>query len=234
MKDHRFIELLNLYIDRQITAEETAELEAEIQSSPKRQAVYRQYCQIHAATKVVYESFRAGAAEPAANTTGRPATVELFETRRRTNWVHYVGGFAAAAAVAGLFFVRYSANTSLETPVALAPVQTVAVAPVQPAPAKEAVSAPTAAPAVPAATNLISLRNTSTTPDYSAMLVALREQDEERALAERWQSARAQSLFDVNLFDTKHTLPAAEPDQRLLRRQTAGQQVEMTIFQFQR
>ena len=186
MKDHRFIELLNLYIDRQITAEETAELEAEIQSSPQRQAVYRQYCQIHAATKVVYDSFRAGAAEPAANTTGRPATVELFETRRRVNWVHYVGGFAAAAAVAGLFFVRHSANTGLETPVALAPVQTVAVAPVQPAPAK-AVSAPAAAPAVPAATNLISLRNTSTTPDYSAMLVALREQDDERALAERWQ-----------------------------------------------
>ena len=63
MKDHRFIELLNLYIDRQITVDETAELEAEIQGSPQRQAVYRQYCQIHAATKVVYESFRAGADE---------------------------------------------------------------------------------------------------------------------------------------------------------------------------
>jgi len=233
MKDHRFIELLNLYIDRQITAEETAELEAEIQSSPQRQAVYRQYCQIHSATKVVYESFRAGAAEPVATTAGRPATVELFEPRRRTNWVHYVGGFAAAAAVAGLFFVRHSANTGLETPV-FAPVQTVAVASVQqPAPA-QAVSAPTAVPAAPAATNLISLRNTSTAPDYSAMLVALREQDEERAQAERWQSTRTQSLFDDNLFDAKHTLPAAESDQRLLRRQTNGQQVEMTIFQFQR
>jgi hypothetical protein len=39
MKDNRFIELLNLYIDRQITAEETAELESEIQNSPQRQAV---------------------------------------------------------------------------------------------------------------------------------------------------------------------------------------------------
>lgn len=231
MKDNRFIELLNLYIDRQITAEETAELEAEIQGSPQRQAVYRQYCQIHAATKVVYESFRAGA-EPAAAPSGRPATVELFENRRRANWVHYVGGFAAAAAVAGLFFVRYHANSGLETPLAAVPVQTVAVAPVEAAPAK-AVAAPVAAATVPAKTNLISLRNTSTTPDYSAMLVALREQDEERALAERWQTARAQSLFDDNLFDAKHTLPVSEPDQRLLRRQT-GQQVEMTIFQFQR
>ena len=42
MKDNRFIELLNLYIDRQITVAETAELEAEIQQNPKRQAVYRQ------------------------------------------------------------------------------------------------------------------------------------------------------------------------------------------------
>jgi hypothetical protein len=232
MKDHRFIELLNLYIDRQITADETAELEAEIQSSPKRQAVYRQYCQIHAATKVVYESFRAGAAEPAANPSGRPATVELFENRRRTNWVHYVGGFAAAAAVAGLFFVRYSASPGIEAPLVSVPVQTVAVAPVQAAPAK-AVEAPAAAPTVPAKTNLISLRNTSTAPDYSAMLVALREQDEERALAERWQTSRTQSLFDDNLFDAKHALPVTQPDQRLLRRQT-GQQVEMTIFQFQR
>ena len=43
MKDNRFIELLNLYIDRQITVAETTELEAEIQQNPKRQAVYRQH-----------------------------------------------------------------------------------------------------------------------------------------------------------------------------------------------
>ena len=63
MKDNRFIELLNLYIDRQITEAETTELEAEIQSNPKCQAVYRQYCQIHAATKLVYDSFRVNATE---------------------------------------------------------------------------------------------------------------------------------------------------------------------------
>jgi anti-sigma factor RsiW len=232
MKDNRFIELLNLYIDRQITAEETAELEAEIQGSPQRQAVYRQYCQIHAATKVVYESFRAGAAEPAADPSGRPATLESFGARRRTNWVHYVGGFAAAAAVAGLFFVRYSASSGVDTPVIATSVATVAVAPVQAAPAQVTTAVPAVAPAAAATTNLISLRNTSAAPDYSAMLVALREPDEERALADRWQTARAQSLFDDNLFDAKHALPVAEPEQRLLRRPNG--QVEMTVFQFQR
>ena len=232
MKDHRFIELLNLYIDRQITAEETAELEAEIQGSPQRQAVYRQYCQIHSATKMVYDSFRAGAVEPAAAPSGRPATIELFENRRRVGWVHYVGGFAAAAACAGLFFMRSNPSLVADAPSASAAVHTVAVAPVQVAPAKT-VTAPVATPAAPAATNLISLRNTSPAPDYSAMLVAMREQDEERALAERWQTTRSKSLFDDNLFDAKHTLPTPEQEQRTLRRQTA-QQVEMTVFQFQR
>ena len=74
MKENRFIELLNLYIDRQITATETAELEAELQSNPKRQAVYRQYCQIHTATKQVYASFRASSSvslDPSKS--GRPA-----------------------------------------------------------------------------------------------------------------------------------------------------------------
>ena len=225
MKDHRFIELLNLYIDRQITAEETAELEAEIQGSPQRQAVYRQYCQIHAATKVVYESFRAGAAESVTAPSGHPAKVEQFANRRRVGWVHYVGGFAAAAACAGLLFVRYNTNAGLESPLAATPVQTVAVtAPVQPA---------AASATAPAATNLITLRNTSQSPDYSAMLVALREKDEERALAERWQTTRSQSLFDDNLFDGKHQLPASEQRPAQSRTQ-ASQTAEFTAFQFQR
>jgi hypothetical protein len=225
MKDHRFIELLNLYIDRQITAEETAELEAEIQSSAQRQAVYRQYCQIHAATKVVYESFRVGAEENAPAPSGRPAKIELFESRR-VNWINYAGGIAAAVAVAGLLFVRYSSNSALDIASSAAPVQTVAVAPVQAAPATVAVSTGEA----PATKNLISLRNTSQSPDYSAMLVALREQDEERVLAERLQTSRSQSLFDDNLFDTKQPLPASEVRPVQNRTQAA----EFTAFQFQR
>jgi hypothetical protein len=230
MKDNRFIELLNLYIDRQISAEETAELEAEIQGSAQRQAVYRQYCQIHTATKVVYESFRAGAAESATPPSGRPAKIEMFEGRRRAGWVHYVGGFAAAAACAGLFFVRYDTDAGLDAPVASIPVQTVAVAPVQVAPVQPAAGNVAHAPA---AKNLITLRNTSQSPDYSAMLVALREQDEERALAERWQTARSQSLFDDNLFDAKHPLPSSEirPTQN---RAQNSQAAEFTAFQFQR
>ncbi|MES1168082.1 MAG: hypothetical protein ABUL61_02815, partial [Oleiharenicola lentus] len=137
MKDNRFIDLLNLYIDRQITAEETAELEAEIQSSPQRQAVYRQYCQIHAATKLVYESFRAGATEQPVVPSGRPATVELFENRRRVaRWTYVAGGLAAAACVA-FAFVRYNhTNLNADTQALLAKSQPVAVAAVPVAPVK--------------------------------------------------------------------------------------------------
>ena len=42
MKDTRFIELVNLYVDRQISAEETAELETEIQANPRRRQVYQE------------------------------------------------------------------------------------------------------------------------------------------------------------------------------------------------
>lgn len=224
MKDHRFIELLNLYIDRQITVDETAELEAEIQSSAQRQAVYRQYCQIHAATKVVYESFRAGAEENVATPSGHTAKVELFENRRRVGWVNYAGGFAAAAAFAGLLFARYSSNTVEETSGTSAAVQTVAVAPAQ------AAQVPSVTGEAPAAKNLISLRNTSQSPNYSAMLVALREQDDERGLTEHWQTTRSQSLFDDNLFDAKHPLPATET--RPVQNRT--QASEFTAFQFQR
>jgi hypothetical protein len=229
MKDHRFIELLNLYIDRQITAEETAELEAEIQSSPQRQAVYRQYCQIHSATKLVYQSFRASATDPVVTPSGRPATIEQFEQRRRVSWVHYAGGFAAAAACAALLFVRHNATPTVEAPVAS--LQTVAVAPAPTAAITPAVASATAVVMPAAPKNLISLRNTSPSPDYSAMLVALREQDEERVLAERWQTTRSQSLFDDNLFDAKHTLPASA---RPVESRPQNSQAEFTAFQFQR
>ena len=228
MKDNRFIDLLNLYIDRQITAEETAELEAEIQQNPKRQAVYRQYCQIHSATKLVYESFRAGATDQPAAPAGRPATIELFESRRRrANWVYYAGGLAAAACLA-LVFVRSNPTAPIATPAPVLAAKSqpaavvVASAPVAVAPAA-------ATPVADVKPGLVSLRNGSTTPDYSAMLAALREQDEAAAASDRWQSSRTQSLFEDNMFESKPGQVTA-PEQRTLRRQTA----EFTAFQFQR
>lgn len=226
MKDQRFIELLNLYIDRQISTAETAELEAEIQQDPKRQKVYRQYCKIHTATKVVYGSFRAGAEQPAGVATDRPATIELFESRRRrSHWAYYAGGLAAAACLAVVFMRQSPSSATAPENLAAAPQAGASViaaspAPVVPAPAAVAPEATPAAPAV---------RSATPSPDYSAMLTAMREQDEERALA---TAARVQSLFNDDLFEAQRG--PVGTDLRTVRPRQANSQAEFTGFQFQR
>jgi hypothetical protein len=61
MKESRFIELINLYIDRQIGPEEAAELEAEIARSPSHRRTYLQYCRMHRACTMLFENFHAPA-----------------------------------------------------------------------------------------------------------------------------------------------------------------------------
>jgi hypothetical protein len=53
MNDERFIEMLNLYIDRELSAEEVHEIEEAIAQSPDRQKIYRQYCRMERATQHV-------------------------------------------------------------------------------------------------------------------------------------------------------------------------------------
>lgn len=229
MKENRFIELLNLYIDRQITAAETAELEAELQSNPKRQAVYRQYCQIHTATKQVYASFRANSADNPVNEPGQTGVIELFESRRRrTNWIHYVGGTAAAACLAVVFF-RFQSTATVEAPQVAVQPKPAIVAPVEVA----AAPAPVKVEAAPA---MISLRDTATlSPDYMAMLTVMREQDEERAFSnERLRIGRIQPLFDDNIFEPARLISTQE--QRVFRsfQPASAQQTEAAAFQFQR
>ena len=236
MKENRFIELLNLYIDRQITAAETAELEAEIQSNPKRQAVYRQYCQIHAATKLVYDSFRAVAADQPAVSAGRSGVVELFETRRRrTHWAYYAGGLAAAACLTVVFVMNRNTAGHSEPSLLAAEPQ-----PTAPVVAVAAIPDPVVAtPATKTEPGLVSLLSTASTvtPDYTAMLTALREQDEERAFHnERLQIGRVQPLFEDSMFEPARMLSAQE--QRVFRSQPSSpapaQQAEFSAFQFQR
>jgi hypothetical protein len=235
MKESRFIELLNLYIDRQITAAETAELEAELQRDPKRQVIYRQYCKIHSATKLVYESFRAEAADQPAGQAGRGGVVELFETRRRRNhWAMYAGGFAAAACLALVFVAT---RNPAQNPAA--PVVAIQSQPAATIASTAALPAPAVTPAPAGSAHLVSLRDTvEITPDYAAMIVALREQDEERAFTnERLQIGRVQPLFQDDMFSQRRLLSSEE--QRVFRSQPAvvpanAQQAEFSAFQFQR
>lgn len=58
MKESKFIELLNLYIDQQIDAADAALLEEEIQRAPERRKVYQQYCRMSRACSMLLEQSR--------------------------------------------------------------------------------------------------------------------------------------------------------------------------------
>jgi hypothetical protein len=224
---------VNLYIDRQITAAETAELEAEIQSNPRRRAIYRQYCKMHRATTLVYESFRASA--PEQQTAAGAGTIAHFEKSRRTGgspWKYYAGGLAAAACLA-IVFVQLNSTQAPEASLAASapvlPATKVAVVPRVPAPPATPVAEPKA--------GLVSLRNNvGPEADYQAALTALRLRTEEpRAFANGpVQPSRTPSLFDDGVFDPQQVLPANT--QRVFRSKQAPeqQQAEFTAFQFQR
>src|SRR5665213_2153408 len=58
MKDSEFFELLNLYLDHEITPRESARLEAEVTRHPGRLRLYRQYCRMQKACVVLAERSR--------------------------------------------------------------------------------------------------------------------------------------------------------------------------------
>jgi hypothetical protein len=99
MKESKFIELLNLYVDHQISSSDAALLEAEIQRTPERRRVYRQYCQMQKACVMLSENFRTQA--PADS-----KVVEFPAANRRFTAVTYIMGVAAAAACVALVVVN--------------------------------------------------------------------------------------------------------------------------------
>lgn len=99
MKDSEFIELLNLYVDHEIGAEDARRLESEVNANPERRRLYRQYCMIHKACSLLADDCAAAPEE-------RPAAVR-DETPARVAWGWATGaGLMAAAAVAMLVYVR--------------------------------------------------------------------------------------------------------------------------------
>jgi len=63
MTDQEFIELLNLYVDREISAADAAKLEAAVLASPRRRSIYNQYCRMQKACTLLSDRY----AEPAAD-----------------------------------------------------------------------------------------------------------------------------------------------------------------------
>lgn len=65
MNDREFIELLNLYIDSEISSEDALRLEAEVMARPDRREIYQQYCRMQKACSMLSEQFAASAPEAA-------------------------------------------------------------------------------------------------------------------------------------------------------------------------
>ena len=132
MKDTKFIELLNLYLDHQISETESAQLEAEIRSNPARYRLYRQYCQMQKGCTLLTEKF---CAEAPAKASVAPAG----RSQRSAVAYYYAAGLAAAACVA-LLVVTRPAGTNAGP--ALAASNPSDVRPVMPAPARPTVAEP--------------------------------------------------------------------------------------------
>jgi anti-sigma factor RsiW len=112
MKESRFIELINLYIDRQIGPEEAAELEAEIARSPAHRRTYLQYCRMHRACTLLFENFHAPATSLNQALTQAESKVTAFPARGyRLARISLGAGLAAAACVA-FMLVNHPASTS--------------------------------------------------------------------------------------------------------------------------
>jgi hypothetical protein len=138
MKESTFIELLNLYLDHEISARDAERLESEIQQNPDRRRIYRQYCRMQKACAVLGEKFR----------TQVPVTEEkvvVFPRLRRRAAPLAIGvtGLAAAVAacVALVLVNRPRLDQEVTIPLASAPTPQ-AQRPIQPANAESARPAP--------------------------------------------------------------------------------------------
>jgi hypothetical protein len=120
MNDQEFIELLNLYLDQEISAADAARLEAEVQSNLQRRHIYRQYCQMQKACKFLAADFQT---EPTGGADTKVVSLDFAAAHSRTRAVYGLSFVAAAAACVALILVargglKSSSSTGL-TPVAV-------------------------------------------------------------------------------------------------------------------
>lgn len=85
MNQNRFIELLNLYLDEEISADDRSDLMLEVSGNPERRGVFREYTRIHKACAQLGSTFES-----------RPARRSIRQT------VYAIGGLAAAFALLGM------------------------------------------------------------------------------------------------------------------------------------
>jgi hypothetical protein len=146
MKESRFIELLNLYVDQELSPAEAVELEAEIAAKPARRRTYEQYCRMQRGCAMLFEKVRANAPDYSElSRDGAAVERKVLDfpidrpVRRRSalaslaTFTAWGGGLAAAAAVVAVVLLREPAHpggavASQATPATIASVDVPAAA----------------------------------------------------------------------------------------------------------
>lgn len=252
MKDSEFIELLNLYLDHEISAADAARLEAEVQNNPARRKVYEQYCRMQKACKVLAADFTADeavAAREERKVVPFNAASAAAARQRRMGSFYTIGTFAAAAACVAIIFVGRNRQAQAEQATTLArqapaPIEaTVATGTSAANRPMVIASAPAAAPRVvaprEAAHTLVSdsLLLTGKTHTEALMAAALQQQAEAQfAWISNLQLAPIQQPAPLSELRFESASAGLRPEGRALgnRAQSSNvnANVELTAFQF--
>lgn len=224
MKESRFIELLNLYVDQQISSEETAELETEISRSPAHYRTYLQYCRMQRACVMLFENFQPPAAPLAEDLQRADSKVMAFpgDGFRLSRAAGAAGLAVAAACVALVLFNRTTPPAAL--PFVAAKPDTVQV------------SVP------PESFHAVAIDVPTRQPEFRTVFTA------RRSAINRFPANSQEAAFDwMNQIELSpmsslsdrpvvFTVPAQPASSDLRFRQGRGQEkpaVEMTAFEFQ-
>jgi anti-sigma factor RsiW len=151
MKESRFIELLNLYVDQQLTAPEAVELEAELQHNQSRRRTYQQYCRMQKACTQLFEQEQQGAPSMTvlSKALAKADRKVVAFPERRPAWRQrgvFATGLAAMAACVAFVMVRQSPTSAVAPIAAKSSPAAVVVVAEQPAPAVQTVAIPPADP----------------------------------------------------------------------------------------
>ncbi len=255
MNDARFKELLNLYLDHELTPEQTSELEAEILQNPVRRRVYRDYCRLQRGCGQLFDqTLQSAPASFALAQALRDAErkVEGGGSGERGVWWGYGGAAAVAACVALVVFrgdgpglgtptMQAEADQSQPVVAATAPPRGEDFAGVSIATIGNGLSA--SAATGERETGVGSSRPMAVTPTLVLATlggsVSFDEVQRQRASAQRWfeedalaQAQRA-STAEERYFDHRHLSPDVHSfNSRAV--SMSGGRAELTSYQFQR
>ncbi len=258
MKESEFLELLNLYLDHEISAADAARLEAEVSARPDRRRTYDEYCRMHKACSLVAMDFSAadGAVVTASDKVVPFEFAAAHAAARRRRFAGYISGGLAAAACVAVAFVGFRAFTATPSVGGMAAGHTITaergdgVAAARAVPATTGVGPQTAARELGNATYARSVPSEARTPAPkwvtaplilseqkadAVMTAALRQAEDQLAWLQSVQFSPIQSRVQLEQIRFDAQPASLQPEGRALGGRmspTPESAVEMTAFRF--